>query len=157
MYLVFYLYSAREHCSLALYKLINYYSHGTRANKVTLWHLHVGITQANKFILCHYLHGASPGQISSHSDVTCTGHRHGGITRANKFTLWRYLLGDGHGGITWANKFTLLRYQHRGITRANDLQMWTRYVLLFPGTRGLHLFSPGAAPGLILSRALPPC
>ena len=64
----------RLRTSQPYYKKGRCYSHGTRANKFTLWrYLHGGITRANKFTLCHYLHG--------------------GISRANKFTLWHYLHG----------------------------------------------------------------
>ena len=129
-----------KHHIRALMSIINgrCYSHGTRANKFTLWrYLHGGITRANKFTLCHYLHGPSLGRISSHCDVICTGPGQGRITRANKFTPWRYLHGArARGASPGGISSHCDRYLHGSITRANNPQMWTRYALLFPGARG---------------------
>ena len=77
---------------------------------------------------------ASPGRISSHCDVICTGPGPGGITRANKFTSWHYL----HGGITGQTIHM----------RGQDMSYYSR------AHGGPRLFSMGAAPGQILSRAL---
>ena len=78
--------------------------------------------------------GASPGRISSHCDVICTGPGPGGITRANKFTSSHYL----HGGITGQTIHM----------RGQDMSYYSR------AHGGPRLFSMGAAPGQILSRAL---
>ena len=58
MYLVFYLYSAREHCGLALYKLINYYYYLRFNQKKSsecsaLW-LHDGILVNSLECMCKY-------------------------------------------------------------------------------------------------------